>query len=117
MNDKVILLLEDDLLQRKLYALELHDAGYKVIEYENSGQILQGIEAHQPLLIITDLVMPDHEGVEGIFKVIKTHKIPIIAISSYKSYLLVIEDLVDITIEKPIPKGNLLMHVEQLLNC
>lgn len=115
MELKTILLIEDDQPLRALYASALIEAGYKVIEANNAQDIVLKTESFSPSLIITDLVMPDYEGVEGVFKVLEVFNTPIIAISAYKKHLKMIESVVDISLEKPIQPDTLVSIVQDLL--
>lgn len=54
-------------------------------------------EEHQPALIVTDLIMPDHEGMEGIFRLRKVCQAPVIATSSNPQFLKMAEPLVAAT--------------------
>jgi len=115
MNETLVL-LEDDRLLRDLYSLWLRNAGYVVFAQPSSQGILDLIDTHQPALIITDLVMPDFDGTEGIFKIIERHSIPIIAISSFPNYLSLVAEVVGATLDKPLTDSRLVGEVARLLN-
>ena len=79
---KRILIIEDDPSQRKLFKLILEKANYEVIEAPD-GRIGCSLFRQQPCdLVITDMFMPDKEGMETIFE-LKTEfpNVKIMAIS------------------------------------
>ncbi len=77
-----ILVIEDEPLLRQMIGIALSKANYVVVECEDGRK---GIEAHekQPVdLVITDLIMPEMEGIETIRCLRKlSPTLPIIAIS------------------------------------
>jgi DNA-binding NtrC family response regulator len=115
MKNTTIILMEDDEDLRKLFSLSLEASGYTVIEQSNSRGISQLIEKHHPALIITDMVMPDYEGMEGIFKIVDQFEIPIIAISGHAAYLEVAEPIVTSCLSKPITPALLVQEVNRIL--
>lgn len=112
-----IILLEDDQLLNDLYTLSLVRAGYQVVQGVNSRDIVALAEEHQPVLIVTDLMMPDHEGMEGIFRLRKVCQAPVIAISSNPQFLKMAEPLVDATLRKPFSGDELRLLVEHVLDA
>jgi CheY-like chemotaxis protein len=60
----------------------LRNAGFEVLVAGNGTVALATVETEQPDLVITDLVMPEREGLETIMTLRKRHRsLPIIAIS------------------------------------
>lgn len=116
MTEKTIVLLDDDELLRDLLQAGLEAAGYTVVAAADSADLPQLLEDHHADLLISDLVMPDHEGVEGIFEVRQQFDIPIIAISSYEQYLRVVESIVALTMKKPFTATQLVQQVRRLLD-
>lgn len=115
MSTNTIVVLEDDDVLRELIHLSLQAAGHRVISQADSHDIETLIENYHPDLIITDLVMPDHDGMEGIFKVIRHFNIPIIAMSAHEPYLHIAEGVVNSCIRKPLDISKLLEDVERIL--
>lgn len=112
---KTILLFEDDVLLANAYVLFLEQGGYHVIHHVNSANIINLVETYAPVMVITDLVMDENDGVEGIFLLNEKHNIPILAISSYSKYLDLVSSEVSATLTKPINEETLLEKVEILL--
>ena len=81
MNDR-ILLVDDDSELRACLNLLLGGAGYKVSEAANGREALHILESQIVDLVITDLLMPEMEGIETIFTIRReVPGVPIIAIS------------------------------------
>ncbi len=116
MREGTVILMEDDEDLSQLYSLSLEAAGYHVITQTNSKNIVNLVEAHHPLVVISDMVMPDFEGLEGIFKIIDHHHIPIIAISAHPNYLSIAETLVSACLLKPFTGARLLEEVNRVVD-
>jgi DNA-binding response OmpR family regulator len=67
MNGQTIILLDDDVELRTFFATALESLGFAVVTASNSEHVVELIAEHRAVLLVTDLVMPDHEGMEGIF--------------------------------------------------
>ncbi len=77
-----ILLADDDPAIRRLVVLVLDRAGYDVASVADGGEALKHLAAHPVDLFITDLVMPEIEGIDVIMRLRRSHpQLPIIAIS------------------------------------
>lgn len=77
-----ILMIDDDADVRATICENLRESGYQVLEAANGLHGLAMIEAYNPALVITDIVMPEMGGYEVIEEVKKTRPdIKIIAIS------------------------------------
>ena len=77
-----ILLVDDDEAVRSVLRRGLERAGYEVREAGEGGAALKLLASAPADLVITDLVMPDMEGIELILALRKTHpKLPVIAMS------------------------------------
>jgi DNA-binding response OmpR family regulator len=77
-----ILLIDDDDHFREMFAELLKREKYEVIETNDGRHAVQLYENHQPDLVITDIIMPDKEGIETILDLRKKFQdIKIIAIS------------------------------------
>ena len=82
---KRILLLDDSTITLEMEKAVLEDRGYKVSIASNLLEFQKELDAFQPEIILTDLMMPDISG-KDIVRVLKqdfhTEKIPIILFSS-----------------------------------
>jgi CheY-like chemotaxis protein len=82
---KRILLLDDSTITLEMEKAVLEDRGYRVAIASNLLEFQRELDAFQPEIILTDLMMPDISG-KDIVRVLKqdfhTEKIPIILFSS-----------------------------------
>lgn len=64
MNQKTILIVDDDAHVRKILGLTIGRAGYKTQTATNGMEALALIRSHPPNLLITDIEMPRMSGKE-----------------------------------------------------
>jgi DNA-binding response OmpR family regulator len=61
-----ILVIDDELQMRRLIGRILASAGHEVIEAADGNHGLKQFIAHRPNVVVTDIFMPDKEGIETI---------------------------------------------------
>jgi len=114
-----ILVVDDEAAIRELVRHILEPAGYQIIEAASGRQALALISEGLPDLVITDLVMPDQEGIETIRELKKKHpELRVIAISGVGGgrYLTAAKLLgADVSLTKPIRPQVLLNEVQRIL--
>lgn len=117
-----LLLIDDDIGMRSMLFRALTRAGYVVHEAGDGKEGLKLLAARPVGLVITDIIMPEVEGVELIFRIRKTHpKVPIIAMSgggrlSPLGYLEVAKSCgANRTMTKPFEIEQLVRAIEELL--
>jgi CheY-like chemotaxis protein len=77
-----ILIVDDDATVRDLIVITLKRLGHTVLEAADGTEAMAQFRKHQPDMIITDMVMPDRDGIETIMDLRREgSKVPIIAIS------------------------------------
>ena len=77
-----VLLIDDDQSLRSVLRRGLERAGYEVREAGEGGAALKLLASAAADLVITDLVMPDMEGIALILSLRKSHpRLPVIAMS------------------------------------
>lgn len=77
-----VLIVDDERPIRELLAEVFEGAGFDVAVAETGAQGLRSIAARRPDLLVTDILMPDKEGIETILELrIKDPALPIIAMS------------------------------------
>jgi DNA-binding response OmpR family regulator len=64
MNDRVVLVVDDDDLVRKVVRAVLEADDYEVIEAPSGQEALQIIADRKPMLVILDVMMPGIDGVD-----------------------------------------------------
>ncbi|MGA2692059.1 MAG: response regulator [Opitutaceae bacterium] len=79
---KRILLVDDDDLFRRMLALILTKLGYEVREACNGKEAIKLFDDSAPDVVLTDLIMPEKEGLETIAEIRQSHPhVKIIAMS------------------------------------
>jgi CheY-like chemotaxis protein len=119
-----VILVEDDDALRKVLELMLDDAGYHVLPARNGIEAMEMVEIRKIDLLITDLVMPEQEGVETIIRIRRKHpSLPIIAMSGAGdvragTYLKIAGSVgANLLLAKPFDHADLLLAVDNLLSA
>jgi len=117
-----ILVIDDDPMARDIVVEILSQKGHQAVEACNGRQGLEQFHNADFDLVITDIIMPDVEGIETIIQLRKDKPdVKIIAISgggkiSAYSHLSLAEKFgVKKTLAKPFSKADLLTAVDELL--
>ncbi|MGE3335986.1 MAG: response regulator [Rhodospirillaceae bacterium] len=77
-----ILLIEDDALVADAVQTVLRKAGYTVVTIPNGAVALAKLEGERPDLILTDILMPEKEGIETIRDIrARDQQVPIVVYS------------------------------------
>jgi len=77
-----ILLVEDNSAVREATRLVLEGAGYEVLEAISGLRVEDTIDSHKPELVLTDMLMPDRDGVETVLALRRRYpRLRIIAMS------------------------------------
>jgi two-component system, chemotaxis family, chemotaxis protein CheY len=118
----VVLVIEDDDHLRRLLRAVLERAGYTVDDAPNGAAGLRRFYAHPADVVVTDIIMPEKEGLETIIELKRDHPdVKIIAISGGGArldaqYLPSAKALgADCTIEKPFEPREVIEAVGGLL--
>ena len=117
-----ILVIDDDASVREVVSEMLRLEGHEVIIAENGRDAVPLLSARHIDLVITDLIMPEKEGIETISEIRRTDsRIPIIAISGGGrlgpgDYLETARYIgADATLAKPFARQELLATIDALL--
>ena len=114
-----ILFVDDDPIVTRLAARALNQAGFEVLEAANGRQAMAILMEQDVDLVITDIVMPEMEGLEMIGALRKSRpSLPVVAISGafdgrYLDMALVLGARA--TLAKPLSLPRLLQTVRQTL--
>jgi CheY-like chemotaxis protein len=118
-----ILIADDDQQVRVMLKMTLERAGYDVVEAEDGNEAVAKFKAEKPDLVVTDIVMPEKEGIETIMELRALDPaVQIIAISgggriNPEDYLAWAQKFgVEETFTKPVDRALLLEAVEGLLS-
>jgi len=117
-----VLIIDDDEQLRALLSEILQRAGYEVIEARDGNEGLTLYRTHPTDLVITDLIMPEKEGVETIVELRRDFPdVRIIAMSgggrlTSRDYLRMAEQLgARRTVKKPFSRQEILDAVRESL--
>ena len=118
-----ILLVEDnEMLRKALRKTLVSSGGFAVVEAENGRQARLLLETQAIDLVVTDVIMPEEEGVETILRIRKQRaNLPIIAMSG--GARLTAENCLelaqaagaDLTLGKPFTAEQMLAAISELL--
>ncbi len=82
-----LLVVEDEMHQRELYAAELIGEGYGIDTASNGREALEMIDHRDYDLVIMDIRMPEIDGLETLGRLVsKAKNIPVIIYTSYSHY-------------------------------
>lgn len=82
LNQRTILVVEDQEDLRKILVLKLTAAGYHVTTVADGREAIKTIATEKFDLVLTDMIMPERDGLEVIWEVRKTSpSLPVIAMS------------------------------------
>jgi CheY-like chemotaxis protein len=76
-----VLVADDDPSVRRVLERALERAGYEVATASNGAEALEAVAAAPPDLVVTDINMPDVDGIELLINLIERGGIKVIAIS------------------------------------
>ncbi len=118
-----VLIIEDDSQVRLMVRSMLEDAAHRVSEAENGKQGVEMYAQHRHDVVITDIIMPEQEGLGAIMQLKKLDPdVKIIAISGggridsteYLGYAVKLG--VRFALQKPFAMDKLLRAVEKLIH-
>ena len=117
-----VLIIDDDELVRMTFKSIISRAGYTIFEADNGSKGLDLFKKEKPQVVVTDILMPDKEGLETITEMREFNSdAKIIAISgggstNNMSFLQLAKEVgADHTLSKPIRPSALLTAIEALL--
>jgi CheY-like chemotaxis protein len=119
MNQRTVLVVEDDAMVRMLVAEVLDDAGYTVLEANCGEQALQLVREHRPAVVLTDHGLPDMSGFDLLDRLRGddvSRYIPVMLVSGRAQQLVSGTHGVDRILAKPFDIMLLLEHVDALVN-
>ena len=117
-----ILVIDDEPVDRMIVAEVLRAEGHDVVEASNGAEGIKAIDKADLDVLVTDLIMPDKDGIETIMEIRQSNPdLKILAVSGGGrhgdlSSLEVAKDLgADSTLAKPIDAERLIAIVNELL--
>lgn len=115
---RFILVVDDNSRVREALIAVLEESGLAVLGASDGKVAIAHARQHPIALLITDLIMPEQEGIETIQQFVQEFPaIPIIAISGNPEYLPAARRLgAAIVLTKPIGHEELLQAVQNLMD-
>ncbi len=117
-----VLIVDDDMQVRDMLTQMLKRAGHDVAEAGNGNEAIQYCQKNQTDLVITDIIMPDKEGIETIVELRRDFPdIKVFAISgggrvSPNNYLKLAEKIGALkTFTKPFSKAEILSAIDEVI--
>jgi two-component system response regulator FixJ len=115
-EDKLIYIVDDDDAVRDSLSLLLESAGHQVETFEAAAEALESCRARLPACVITDVRMPEMDGLEFQQKLADARiDVPVIVITGHADVPLAVRAMkagaIDF-IEKPFPDDAILASIE-----
>jgi CheY-like chemotaxis protein len=118
----VILIVDDDLIQIKIFQKMFFDVNYEIIFAKSGLECLKAIAINKPDLILMDIHLPDLSGIEITKRIRKTdglEKTPIVMITGDSEKSIVIDSIKNGAngfVVKPFDKETIILKINSLLN-
>ncbi len=116
----MVLFVDDDEMMRELVSYQLSDAGYNVLTAEDGKEGLKFFRHYKPQMVISDINMPEMDGIQllkMIREISKETKIIIVSASdSFETAVKVMKMGACDYLEKPFSLEVLVNSVEEILN-
>lgn len=109
----LILVVDDELLNREVLSAMLRPMGYEVDTAENGRQALQKVKDNPPDLVLLDVMMPDMDGFEVVKRLSRddaTKPIPVVmvtALSQVQDRITALEAGANDFLSKPVDRAEL----------
>jgi DNA-binding response OmpR family regulator len=93
MSARTIMLIEDEKKMSKLYGVVLETKGYTVISVDSVDEALTSLESALPDVIISDIMMPVTNGIDGCKQIRERHgrDVPLMFVSALDDRKTVLE--------------------------
>lgn len=112
-----IMVVDDEVEVRSMIYDMLESKGHNVIVAENGKRAIDLLAFYKVDLIVTDIIMPEIEGIEVILR-LRQSNIPIISISALSKESVVLEIMASLGIvgflQKPFIKSDLMQLVDNV---
>ena len=106
-----IAVADDEPRMRQFYQDALPILGHKVVCAAATGkELVQACQTHHPDLVITDIKMPDMDGIDAALQISRNEPVPVILVSAYDDPQLIAragENHVQAYLVKPIKQQDL----------
>lgn len=118
MTERLILVVEDEAVMRRVLTLMLHSRGYLVAQAETGQQAVDRLRAGRPDAMIVDLGLPDMDGIDVVTIAHRDHRVPIIVLSARaeeQQQIGALDAGADDYVTKPFREGELMARLRAVL--
>ena len=117
-REPTVLVIDDEPPIRRLLRTTLTAAGYRVAEAETATAGLRSLTVEKPDLVILDLGLPDHSGIELIAEIRRASQVPIVVLSARhdeRSMVAALDLGADDYVSKPFSMAELMARLRGAL--
>lgn len=82
MEQRTILVVDDDQGLRELIRISLEHEGYNIIQAANGLECVTSVREHQPDLVILDVMMPEMDGLEACSRLREFSRVPVLMLTA-----------------------------------
>ncbi len=118
MEQRTILVVDDDQGLRELVRISLEHEGYMVIQAANGLECLSAVREQQPDLVILDVMMPEMDGLEACSRLREFSHVPVLMLTAKVQSIDIITGLdkgADDYLIKPFNMDELTARIRALL--
>jgi two-component system, OmpR family, KDP operon response regulator KdpE len=118
MQQRRILIVDDESGLRELVRINLEHEGFGVLQAENGAQCLEVVQEHQPDLVIMDVMMPEMDGWEACRRLREFSQVPVLMLTARVQSQDIVTGLdsgADDYLLKPFNMDELMARVRALL--
>ena len=117
---KRILIIDDDVALQTVLEIALRESGYEVIIANDGEEGIEKVATVQPNLIISDIMMPQMDGVEAFMRVkehLQDNGIPILIMTALnrKPWFAILEAEGAVILHKPFEIDKLMHMIHDML--
>ncbi len=118
MEQRTILVVDDDQGLRELVRISLEHEGYRVIQAANGLECVSAVREQQPDLVILDVMMPEMDGLEACSRLREFSRVPVLMLTAKVQSIDIITGLdkgADDYLIKPFNMDELTARIRALL--
>jgi DNA-binding response OmpR family regulator len=82
MEQRTVLIVDDDPGLRELIRINLEHEGYKVLQAVNGVQCLEKVREERPELVLMDVMMPEMDGLEACARLREFSQVPVLMLTA-----------------------------------
>ena len=118
MEQRTVLIVDDDPGLRELIRINLEHEGYKVLQASNGVECLEAVREQRPELVLLDVMMPEMDGLEACERLRQFSTVPVLMLTAKvqsKDIVTGLDKGADDYITKPFNIDELTARIRALL--